>query len=210
MSKVVFFLALLAACYTGLEWYSYTPLERNGTHSMEQWDHDNDMQVLYWVSVFCFGIAGAAGLRWVYVHNRRKRTREFKEAIRRDFLQDFEEAWAAYVPSDREIAQYHQLYQNQQGIAATSQMLMNTAYAAGGDNALAAFGRINSASIARHHQKKAQALYYTLFYCDWLRQIVNTHGIKSVETVNVAVELAYWIAVAKGLGAIPPFATLPC
>ena len=209
MSKVVFVLALLGACYTGLQWYSYAGLDPNSTHSWDQWDHDENMQALWWVSVSCFVIAGAAGLRWAYVHNQKERTREFKEAVRQQFQRDFEEAWAAYVPSDREIAQYHQLYQNQQGIAATSQMLMNTAYAAGGDNALAAFGRINSASIARHHQRKAQALYYTLFYCDRLHQIVNTHGIKSVETVNVAVELAYWVAVAKELGAIPPFATLP-
>ena len=86
---------------------------------------------------------------------------------------------------------------------------MNTAYAAGGQF-LSAFGRINSASTARHHQRKAQALYNTLLYCDRLRLVVNAHGIKSAETTNMAVELAYWIAVAKGLGAIPPFSTLPC
>ncbi len=209
MSKVVFFLALLAACYTGLEWYSYTPLWVPLRSGMEQRGPDNDMQVLCWVSIFCFGIAGAAGLRWAYVHNQKERTREFKEAVRQHFRRDFEQAWATYVPSDREIAQYHQLYQNQQGIAATSQMLMNTAFAAGGDNALAVYARFNSASIASHHQRKAQALYYTLFYCDRLRQVVNTRGTRSIETVDAAVELAYWVAVAKELGAIPPFATLP-
>ena len=98
MSKVVFLLALLAACYTGLEWYSYTPLDQNQTHSMDQWDHDENMQALWWDLRLCFVIAGAAGLRWAYVHNQQERTLEFKEAIRRDFLWDFEQAWAAYVP----------------------------------------------------------------------------------------------------------------
>ena len=54
MSKVVFLLALLAACYTGLEWYSYTPLDQNQTHSIDQWDHDENMQALWWIPIlFC-------------------------------------------------------------------------------------------------------------------------------------------------------------
>ena len=206
MSKVVFVLALLGACYTGLKWYNYPPLDPNGD-GVDQLYHSDDMQLLWWVSVSCFVIAGAAGLRWAYVNNQKERTREFKEAVRKHFQRDFEEAWAAYVPTDREIMQYQQLYQNQQGIAATSQMLMNTAFAAGNDSALSAFGRWNSASAASHQQKKAQALYNTLLYCDRLRRTVETHGI-SAAAIPTAVELAYWIAVAKGLGAIPPFQML--
>ena len=100
MSKVVFVLALLAASYTGLQWYSYTGLDPNSTHSWDEWEHDKNMQALWWVSVSCFVIAGAAGLRWAYVHNQNERTREFKNAVRQHFQRDFEEAWVTYVPTD--------------------------------------------------------------------------------------------------------------
>jgi hypothetical protein len=136
-------------------------------------------------------------------HNRVKAYEKFKAGIRWEFKRDYRVACAKYLPTPQDIAEYKQLFDNQQAQTAMGAMMANNTFAAGGEGFLAGYARVSSALAANKMQNKANSLYTILYYCGLIMQTFQSPTSETSDVVELSAELAYQINLALQNGALP-------
>jgi hypothetical protein len=145
----------------------------------------------------------------VGIRLRRKilQTDKFKADVRQAFIANPEEAYDTYMPSERQVGNWINLYQNLAGMANTSAMITNQTFAAGGEGFLASVGRFQAATQSSRIRKRLLALHLLLNQCARVSVVAQQHASEALddELIDAIGELAYLEARAMAIGAIPEF-----